>query len=240
MRFRLGTAPAALFGAFMVVALIVFLPLRLVVGMIGIGDAGFSAREVTGTVWSGGLKEARFGAIDLGDLGASLSPWPLLVGRARIDLSRPGAAAGAPLQGAFGISRHSFGLDDVTATFPAGSMFAPVPVAALDLDDASARFTDGVCERAEGRVRATLAGDLAGVPLGEALSGSVRCDGPALLLPLASQAGTESVQLRLWQTGRFTATLTIRAADAVAAQRLEAGGFSPGPGGESLSIEGQL
>ena len=60
-RIRLTTGPAALFGAMLLVALIVFLPMRLVLGWVGLGDEGLVARAVTGTIWGAALNEARFG-----------------------------------------------------------------------------------------------------------------------------------------------------------------------------------
>ena len=58
---RLTTGRRALFGAFLIVALSILVPLRAVLGWTGIGDAGLSAREVTGSLWSGRLVEAKFG-----------------------------------------------------------------------------------------------------------------------------------------------------------------------------------
>ncbi|MEG3175017.1 type II secretion system protein N [Sphingomonas sp. RB3P16] len=238
-RFRLRTGPVALFGAIFVVALLVLLPLRLVLGWFDLERTKLAAREVTGSVWFGGVREAQVGGIALGDLAAHLSPWPLLVGRARIELDTP-TDANRALHGAISASRHSVGLDDMTARLPTGDVFAPLPVSGLDLDAVSVRFDDGNCTKAEGRVKATLSGDIGGITLGQGLSGAARCDAGALLLPLASQAGTEQVALRLWNTGRFRADLTIKPTDPAAAQKLELSGFQPTPSGHRLSIDGRF
>ena len=89
-RIRLTTGPGALFLAFFVAALIAFLPLRLALGWFGLAEQGMTAREVTGSIWAGELREARFGQVALGDLSAGVSPLPLLVGRARVDLDGSG------------------------------------------------------------------------------------------------------------------------------------------------------
>jgi general secretion pathway protein N len=238
-RIRLATGPRAFFGAAFVIALILFLPLRLAMGWFDLGNTGLTARDVQGSVWFGTLREANFGGVALGDLRARLSPIQLLVGRARIDLSGPGQGT-RPFHGAIGVSRHSFGVDDLTATLPAGTVFAPVPVSALDFDDVSVRFQDGNCRTAEGKVRATISGDLAGINLGQGMTGTVRCDAGALLLPLASQAGTENVALRLWGTGRFRAELTVQPTDPTVIQKLVLSGFQPTPRGYMLSIEGRF
>jgi general secretion pathway protein N len=239
-RIRLKTGPAAIFGAIFVVALIALLPLRLAMGWFDLGNTGLTARVVSGSVWSGTLREASFGGVALGDLHAGLSPFQLLIGRARIGLSGQGDGAARPFRGAISVSRHSFGVDDMSATLPAGTVFAPVPVSALDLDDVSIRFQDGNCEKAEGRVRATLSGDLAGINLGQGMSGSARCDAGALLLPLVSQAGTESIALRLWGTGRFRAELTVQPSDPAEIQKLVLGGFQASAKGYVLAIEGKF
>lgn len=248
-QFRLRTGPAALFGAVFVIALIFLLPLRLVLGWFDIDATRVAAREATGSIWFGGVREAQIGQIALGDLGASLSPWPLAVGRARIDLTGQGTSDAATpdtstgartIHGAVSVSRHAVGIDDMSASLPAGNVFAPLPVTGLDLDDVSVRYRDGNCDKADGRVKAVLGGDLGGVALGQGLSGNARCDAGALLLPLASQAGTEHVDLRLWQSGRFNAQLTVRPTDPTMAQKLELGGFRPTSNGHMLTIDGKF
>ncbi|GAA0300562.1 type II secretion system protein N [Sphingomonas oligophenolica] len=239
-RIRLTTGPVAIFGAIFVLALIALLPLRLAMGWFDLGNTGLAAREVRGSIWSGTLREASFGGVALGDLHAGLSPFQLLVGRARIGLAGQGVGAARLFQGAISVSRHSFGVDDMTATLPAGTVFAPVPVSALDLDDVSIRFQDGNCDKAEGRVRATLSGDLAGINLGQGMSGNARCDAGALLLPLVSQAGTDNIALRLWGTGRFRAELTVQPTDPAEIQKLALAGFQATAKGYMLAIEGKF
>jgi general secretion pathway protein N len=239
VRVRLATRPAVLWGALFAMALLAFVPLRLALGLIGVGEQGFAAREVRGSVWAGRLVEARFGALALGDLDARLALWPLVVGRARIELD---GAAGRPdrLEGAVTVGRHLAGIDDVTATLPAGRLFAPAPVGLLDLDAVSVRFRDGVCEAADGRVRATLSGALAGLGPGQQLAGTLRCEAGQLLVPLASQAGTEQVAVRLSGDGTYTARLTLAAPDEATAERLRADGFAPAPEGLALTVNGRL
>ncbi|MBY8827541.1 type II secretion system protein N [Hephaestia mangrovi] len=236
-RIRLRTGPAALFGAIFVAALIVFLPMRLVLGWIGLGDLGLTARQVTGSMWFGSLTEARAAGFVLGDMDAHVSPIQLLVGRAKIDVAGKGRA---PLQGAASVSRHGFGVDDVSASLAGGAAFAPLPVTSLDLDDVSARFKDGACDHAEGRVRATLGGALGGVPLPQAMAGTARCDGNALLLPLVSTAGTESLDVRFHADGSYAADLTMRTGDPALGTKLQLAGFQPSANGFLLSVQGRI
>lgn len=239
-RLRLSTGPAALFGALLVAALLVFLPMRLVLGWTGVSDRGLVARSVTGTVWGATLSEARFGDLSLGDVAARLSPLPLLVGRATLAIEGQGAPGAPPLSGRAFVSRHASGVDGFTGRLAAGAAFQPLPVVALDLDGVTARFEDDRCIAAEGRVRAMLAGDVAGIALPPSIEGNARCDAGALLLPLASAAGSEAVTLRITGTGRYRADLSIRSADPATVGRLAASGFVPGPSGYALSVEGRF
>lgn len=240
MRIGLRTRPRVLFGAMLVAALLVFLPLRLVLGWIGVGEQGLTARRATGTVWAGELREANFGGLALGDLRAGLSPWPLLIGRARVDLDGRTDAQDRALHGAVSVSRHGLGVEDLTASVATGRLFAPVPVTALDLDAVTVHFSDGACEVAEGRVRATLGNGIAGIVLPPTLAGDPRCDGAALLLPLVSQAGTEGVTLRITGDGAYQADFVVRPGDPAAATKLEAAGFQPTATGERLSVQGRF
>lgn len=235
-RIRLRTGPAALFGAIFVVALLAFLPMRLMLGWIGLGDLGLTAREVRGSVWFGELREAQAGGFALGDLAAHLSPVRLLLGRAHVEIRGEGDR---PLQGAVGISRHGIGVDDVSASLPGGGAL-PLPITTLDLDDVSARFENGGCRRADGRVRASLAGQIGGVPLPQALAGTARCDGNALLLPLASTAGTETLDLRLRADGSYTADLAMRTGDPKIGTKLQLAGFQLSQDGYLLSFQGRF
>lgn len=235
MRIRLRTGRAALFGAMLVAALLVFLPLRLVLGWAGLAEQGLTARSVGGTFWEGTIRDGRFGEVALGDMDAGIAPLPLLIGRARIDLAS--RSASPSLTGAVGVSRHSAGIDDLNAAIPVGQALAPLPITAIDLTDVSIRFVDGACDSAEGRVRATLSG--AGLPTSSALSGPARCDGDALLLPMTGGPG-ETANLRLWQDGRFRAELVLPPGDPGEAPRLQAAGFIQQPNGWRLAIEGRF
>lgn len=232
------TGRAALIGAVVVAELLVFLPMRLAMGWLGLGEQGLTARRVSGTVWGGTLTEARFGELALGDLRAGLSPLPLLLGRATVHLRGPGDQP--TLRGALMVGRHLLGVDELNAVLPTGRVFAPLPVTGLALEELSVRFRDGACESAAGRVRADVASDLGGLTLPPSLSGTVRCEGAALLVPLTSQAGSEAVTLRVTSDGRYRAQLSIRPSDPLAGQRLERAGFVSGPDGYGLSVEGRF
>lgn len=236
MRLRVPMRRIVLFGAMFALALIVFLPLRLALGAI---DDGLSAREATGPVWAGSLKEARVGPASLGDLNARLAPTPLLIGRARLEVERPSATTDR-LSGAFGLGANRRSAESVTGVIPVDALFAPLPIGSLELTDVTVRFRDGTCDRAEGLVKANVSGEIGGLPLPAGLTGAARCDRGALLLPLASGSGTEGLALRIFGDGRYEARLSVRATEPALVARLTASGFALGPSGYAMTLNGKL
>jgi general secretion pathway protein N len=238
MRIRLEMKRIVLFLALLAFALVALLPLRIVAGWYALEGRGLAAREASGSLWLGALKEARFGAVPLGDLRARLNILPLFLGRARLSLSRD--AAEDRFDGAVTVSRHAFGVDDVTGQLRTGALFVPIPIASLDLDGVTAHFDGGQCSHAEGEVRAMLAGDTAGLILPSGLRGSARCADGALLLPLASQTGMEQLNLRIMADGRWRIDLSVRPTDPAAMTPLAAAGFVPSGGALVRRVEGSF
>lgn len=239
MRIRLPLRRSVFFLAALAVALIVLLPLRVAAGWFDMGGKGLAAREAEGSLWFGRLREARFGPVALGDVDARLNILPLFLGRARLSLHRDADAGGA-LDGALLVTRHSFGLEDVTGELRTDSLFGPLPIGTLALTDLSVRFENDRCENAEGEVRAGLSGEVAGLAMPSSLSGAVRCQDGALLLPLAGQSGIEQLNISVQANGRWRAEAVVRATDPVTIQRLAGAGFVPGPNGYVRRIEGSF
>jgi len=234
MRFRLPLRRTMLFAAAFAFAAVALIPMRIAVSRIG---GPLAAREATGSIWLGMLKEAQFGPVPLGDLQARLNVLPLFLGRVRLSLSREEEGSGR-FEGAVTVSRHGFGVEDLTGQLRTGRVFGPVPIAALDLEDLSAHFSDGLCESAEGRVRAGLSGEMGGIALPTSLAGDARCSGGALLLPLAGPAGQLNLSLR--GDGRYRIDLVLRPTDPALAPRLAAAGFQASAEGYSRRIEGSF
>lgn len=236
MRIRLPLGRGLFFLSAFLFALVALLPLRLAIDWFGLADHGLTAREAQGSVWLGALDEARVGAIELGDLGTGLRTLPLLVGRARLDVE--GGDEGNRIEGGLTSTRHGFGIDDVTARLRLAGGAGPLPLATLDTNDVSVRFADGLCRSAEGRVTASLAGEIAGMRL-PPLAGNARCDGGALLLPLSGRSG-EAFHFRLYEGGRYRVDVTVRPAIEGADDALRSAGFVPSDAGYVLRIAGEL
>ncbi len=237
MRIRLPLGRGLFFLCAFLFATVALLPLRVALDWFGLGERGLSAREAKGSVWFGAVEEARMGEIELGDLGTRLSTLPLLLGQVRLDVKSTGG--GDTLEGALTSSRHGFGVDDVSARLRLAGTLGPLPIASLDTTDVSVRFANGLCETAQGRVKASLSGDVGGMAV-PPLSGNARCNGGALLLPLVSQSGMESLQLSLHEDGRYRVELLVRPAVEGIEAALVGAGFRPGGNGYVLRLSGEL
>lgn len=239
LRVRLPIGRSLFFVAALVVGLVLLLPLRLAIDWLGLDTTRLVAREAQGSVWSGRLAEARVGAVPLGDLVTRLDPLPLLLGRARIVVAREGDAGDA-LDGAIGVAAHRFGIEDVTAHIPLDQRMMPLPIAAIDLTGVTIRYRDGLCDHAEGLVKASISGAPAGISLPGGLSGTARCEGGALLLPLVSQSGMESLALRVSGRSDYRADLRVRPTTPDASAALATAGFMPTGDGYVLTVTGAL
>jgi general secretion pathway protein N len=238
MRFRLPLGRTLFFVCAFLFALVALLPLRLALDWLALDDRGLAAREAKGSIWLGALSEAQLGTVALGDVQAQLRTLPLLIGRARVDLRRDDEAE--PFEGSATVSRNGFGIDDMTGALDLGSAFAPLPIASLDVSDVTVHFADGQCMAGEGMVRATIAGEVAGLALPGGLSGNARCDEGALLLPLVSQSGMEALNVRLFEDGRYRIELAVRPADEAIRAGLVASGFAQTASGYAFSVEGEF
>jgi general secretion pathway protein N len=238
MRVRLPLGRSLFFVCAFLFALIALFPLRLALDWLALDERGFAAREAKGSIWFGGLSEAQFGTVALGDLTAELRTLPLLIGRARVELRREEGPE--RFQAGASVTRHGFGIEDMTGRLDIGSAFAPLPIASLDVTDVSARFVDGQCAAAEGNVRAGVAGEVAGFALPGGLSGNARCDEGALLLPLVSQTGMEALNLRLFESGRYEVELAVRPLDDTMRDRLIGAGFLLSSNGYVLRSSGEF
>lgn len=224
-------------------AALAFMPMRVALDMTGLPARGLAAAAVSGTVWDATLVDAGLGAVALGDVRAALSPLPLLVGQRRLNLRAADEDGGTAIRGTIFTDAAGAGVADMDAALPIGVLAAPLPVAALSAGHLTLRFSGGSCVAASGRVSARLAGTMAGaegVALPREVVGEARCDGGKLLLPLASQPGTEALDIRIGGDGRYRAELTVQAEDAAAAARLAQAGFVRAGGGYRLSVEGRF
>lgn len=223
-----------LFVAVLIVVLVLTVPLGLALRWAGADRAGFAARAVSGDIWTGSLTQAQLGPVVIGSARTGLKALPLLLGTVEV---------GADTEVGYGFARRSGstgGIRKVTAKLPVATLLAPLPVDTLELAEATIAFRGDRCERAEGRVRATFQGDVAGLSLAQGMSGVARCEGGALVLPLVSQSAMERLTVRLEADGRWSALLAVQARDPALVARLAGAGFrSEGPNAV-LRLSGRL
>lgn len=234
MRIRLPLGRWLLLALVFLTLLAISLPLRIALDRLGFDDRGLGARAVTGSLWSGALTEARFRGVALGDLDAGLSLLPLLVGEARMRLEGP-AWRGTLIQ-----AGSTVGVTGLSGRLGPEALAAELPVNGIEFESADIRFRDGVCAQAAGAVRLEpRATAPAMASLGQ-LSGTLRCDGQAVLAPLVSGSGRERVDLRLFGDGRYSLSLVVKADDPATAAALSANGFVATTDGLTLTTEGSF
>jgi general secretion pathway protein N len=215
--------------ALVAVALIVFVPLG-----VALPSSGLAARAARGTIWSGRLIDARVGNLAVGDVDVAVSPLPLLAGRTRADLRGPLG------QGTVILSSSGSGIDKATAKLATAGLFAAVPLDGVDLDAMSVQFRGNRCESAEGRVKASFSGEVAGLALSQGLSGTARCEGGMLLIPLVSQSAMERLNMRIAGDGSYRAEFIVRATDPTLNAKLLGAGFVSSQAGYVLRLTGAL
>ncbi|HVJ00002.1 MAG TPA: type II secretion system protein N [Sphingomonas sp.] len=228
-----------LFLIALAITLILLLPMRLALGWVVLDAHGIAASGVRGSVWNATIEQMRVGALPLGTLDAALSPLPLLVGRIRLDLARHGGIDG-DLTGAITLGRADIAIDDLTGTIPVAALFAPLPIAALELDQMHVHFVGHRCTEADGRVRARLAGTIPDIALSQGLSGALRCDGGQARMALTSQSGREHLDVTIDARGRYVADIRIVDPDPTIAPALVESGFTSVAGGYRRHVAGGI
>ncbi len=218
-----------LLSLLMLAALIALFPMRIAMEWIGLDRAGFTAREARGSIWNATLSEAQFGGAALGDVDASLSPLPLLVGRARVNLSNPSG-----LSGRVTVAPRSVAADIDQAMLEGFPALGALDIGALRLSGVAVKFVDGQCVEARGNVSAvlTLPWAQGAIP---PLDARIRCDAGALLLPLASPGGAERLEMRLHGDRRVQARAAVSRVPTMLVPLLGAAGFRVA--GDTLAIE---
>jgi general secretion pathway protein N len=221
--------------AALAVAVIIFMPLRTIVA----GD-GVTARKVDGIIWDGSIRDLRLGKLPVGDVNARLLFVPLFMGRAEILLSRGNAQFVPGISGSVSRGLNGVSVNNLSATLPVGTLFAPFPAENIQFEGVSARFAAGRCIEASGQVRLTLSDTMPGLNLQNGMLGQPRCDGAQLLLPLVSQSAMERADIRLSADGSYTVTAMLNGDRGDQAAALNLAGFRSVAGGYRLVQKGRF
>lgn len=225
----------------LVAALLVLLPLRIVFDMSGMGSRGVSARSVEGSVWSGTIRDLRLGRLSLGDMDAGLSAGGLLRGETVLAMTRADDVPGQPPL-AFDLARSgdSIAMRNASGDIATADLFAPLPLRSVTLDGANIAFAGRRCSAASGAVRVNIEQSLFGITLQRGLSGTLRCDGDDLLIPLRGQSGLEQMDIRITGAGRYTADFKLGGLAGGAGTALSVLGFRQQGDAMAIRINGRF
>lgn len=218
-------------------ALLALFPLRVALGMSDLERIGFSARQVAGTIWYGRIGELHLRSQPLGTFEVQLDPLALLIGRTSMRFNRMDDPQGV-LEGRLlvGLGR---GVKGASGRIAIGDMFAPLPIEALELQDLTLLFRNGLCVEAAGRVTPIMAASVPGVKL-VGLTGTMQCDGERARVEMVSASGSERVEFYVGSSGQYRGWLSIRATAPGASAGLSILGFRPSPDGMTLTVNGRL
>ncbi len=213
---------AAAFAVGLGLGLLALVPARLLLPAPPLAAAG-----IGGSLWSARLNGAQAGGLALGDLALAAQPLALLQGRLQWQVA-------GRLNGRLWRSASAQGVEDLTGRL-GGAALPGLAVAGIDLAGLGVvQDAAGRCQSAGGQLSAVLATPLAGQ---RQLLGSPRCEGEALLLPLASGDGRLRLEIRL-VPGRWQARATVAGASAAEQVALAAAGFRADGSALALGREG--
>ena len=185
--------------------LIVFMPLRFALGATGADPRMLNARAVGGTLWDGRIDGLTVGGVPLGLVDAHMGFLSLLAGRTYLTIERPEALAAAqPLSLSLSSGGGGFALDRASGRIAGDTLFAPLPVQTISFDAVTVEFAGDRCIVAAGSVQLMMQSAVLGLPLHQGLTGTPRCDGDAVVIPLRGQSGMEKLDLRIAASGVST------------------------------------
>lgn len=198
---------------------IAFLPMRVVLRRAA---PGLEAQKVEGTVWDGKLRGAKYGDIPIGDVDAGLDFGRLFSGEASVRFKRFGPSLAGSAGGTFEDRR----LDKLTGRLPLPILPQGLPPIVLDFENLTVHLgLNNNCLSAEGEVTASLP-KIPGVSDFPSLSGSPRCEGDAIIVPLGTPDGALTLDLGLAPGGVWKAGLGARVKSPLAVGVLQAIGFT--------------
>ena len=219
-------------------ALIALFPLRLALAWSDFERIGFSARQVAGSIWYGRIGDLHLRSQPVGTLEVRVDPVAALFGTIKMRFDRLDSPEG-PLAGHF-LAGRSRGIRSTSGRIAVAEMFAPIPLAALELSDVTILFRDGLCAEASGRIAPVLAAPIPGVQFDPALAGPVECDGERAHVRLESASGAERIEFYVQESGDYRAWMSIRSSDPIVNAALATFGFRSSPEGLRLTMDGRL
>jgi general secretion pathway protein N len=196
---------------------------------------GLEVQSVTGTIWDGQVRGARYQGIDIGDVDLRLLPRTLLSGPPQVQFDR----LQGPISGRVSLSREVRRVEGVTGelALPLGPTGIAARIALADV--LLETELGGACRAVNGEVRATLTG----IPLigtTPSLSGTPVCDGAAIRVPMQLADRSVGLDLSLQPDRRWQADLSLGVPNPLLRTLLGAIGFAVVNDRATLSVAGEL
>ncbi len=238
---RLSRRWIILSGLVLLLAILVFMPLRFAVGMAVPSGSAISAKSVYGSIWSGGINNLNAGPLSLGNMRVRLALLPLITGRAEYLLSPMDAAIEPGFNGTIGTGWGGVQIEHLTGAANHGQSVTSLPLAGAEFQDFSVRFAGGTCRSANGSVRILLIpAAIPGINAEGGFLGNAKCREGKLFLPMVSSSAMERIDLSVDANGKYTFTLTLNNVEPQTAAMLTLNGFRPISGGYTQAFNGQF
>ena len=173
----------AVFALFFLIAMVLLLPLRLIIGTMIAGTPGIALRDASGNAWRGQLRGLSWGHTVIDTVSVALKPLPLFIGERHWQVETDTLTA-ILIQG------RSRGVREAGGQIRIDDPRLPAPLT-LGLQDARIVFRDGSCGEAGGSISLEwmMPGDAAG-ELAPAtpvrLEGQLQCSGASVVAGLQS------------------------------------------------------
>lgn len=232
---------AWLFSISLAAMLALLWPLRLALDAVAFDTYRVSAKDVTGSIWNGRLRDATVGGTPLGDLSVRLQPFSLLIGARRLQLASATLSVTVVSGRVQGIEHASGEL-----TFERIESLPGLGLSLL-LEEASLTFADGRCRSAGGMVDAAMhlaAAGNAAAPI--RLAGRPACEGRTGVVQLTPVAGGApgaprvEATLQIEADGNYRLQSLVQAGDDATRALLLVAGFQESPSGMSRIDRGNL
>lgn len=225
-------------GGIGAIALLALMPLRIALAGSDLGKIGFTARQVAGTIWYGRIGDLQLRSQPLGTFEVTLDPFALLVGKASAGFNRMDSPEG-PLRGRLIAGTHR-GIVDTSGRLALAGLFAPIPIEAVELTDATILFRNGRCVEASGQVRPIFAGVLPGIDLGASTTARLQCEGERVRILVGDPARGGQLDFYIQSTGRYRGWIRVRDSNVAVAATLAGLGFRQSGDGLTLTADGRL
>jgi general secretion pathway protein N len=196
---------------------------------------GLEVQSVTGTIWDGQVRGARYQGLDIGDVDLRLLPRTLLSGTPQVQFDR----LQGPISGRASLSRDVRRVEGVTGelALPLGPTGLSARIAMADV--LLETELSGACRVVDGKVQATLTG----IPLigtTPPLAGTPVCDGAAIRVPMELADRSVGLDLSLQPDRSWQADLSLAVPNPLLRTLLGTLGFAIEGDRATLSAAGAL